>query len=144
MSTRTPSIRTPAMDERLSKVPPVAKLLGRKIIDAAADGTVRLQFKASEKFANRFGTVQGGILSAMLDSALGISVLVTLPPGQFCVTVTLNTTYFRPAKPGPIHAQARVLHRSGKLAHAEADLHDEAGVRIARATASLRILGAAQ
>jgi acyl-coenzyme A thioesterase PaaI-like protein len=55
---------------------PVAKLLGREILAIDQDGTVHLRFCARPEFANRHGSVQGGLVSAMLDSSLSAALLV--------------------------------------------------------------------
>lgn len=128
----------PASEEE-NGAPPMATLIGRSIVASAPDGRAELRFEASERFANRFGTIQGGMLAAMLDSALGIAVTATLSPDQQAVTVEMSTRYFRPAQPGPIQARASVLHRGSTLAHAQADLFDPAGTHLAHATASMRI-----
>ena len=131
-----------ANEGELAVDPPMARLIGRTILSTSPDGTVELQFDGSQQFTNRFGTIQGGMLAAMLDSSLGIAIFSLLDPGQRAVTVEMSTHYFRPAQPGPIRARASVLHKSSTLAHAQADLFDAAGVRLAHAVGSLRIAGA--
>jgi uncharacterized protein (TIGR00369 family) len=128
-----------ALDE-LSLMPPMARLIGRTVVSTSADGTVELRFEGSPRFCNRFGTIQGGMLAAMLDSTLAYSVMPTLAAGQRALTVEMSTRFFRPAQPGPIVARASLLHRSSQLAHAQADLFDAAGVRLAHATGSMRIV----
>jgi len=129
----------PLQDE-LSLMPPMAKLIGRTLVSTSPDGSVELRFEGSPRFCNRFGTIQGGMLAAMLDSTLAYSVMPTLAPGQSALTVEMSTRFFRPAQPGAIIARANLLHRSSQLAHAQADLFDAAGVRLAHATGSLRIV----
>jgi uncharacterized protein (TIGR00369 family) len=130
----------PAEADELSPLTPMAKLIGRTVVSTSADGTVELRFDGSTRFCNRFGTIQGGMLSAMLDSTLAYSVMPTLAPGQSALTVEMSTRFFRPAQPGPIIARASMLHRSSQLAHAQADLFDAAGVRLAHASGSMRIV----
>jgi hypothetical protein len=66
------------MSEHLKEVPPAARLLGREIISVnAPPGEVQLRFLAHGHFANRHGTIQGGMLAAMLDSATGNVWLVS-------------------------------------------------------------------
>ncbi|HKP58798.1 MAG TPA: PaaI family thioesterase [Polyangiales bacterium] len=126
----------PATAEEL---PPMARLIGRSVVSASPDGTVELRFEGSPRFCNRFGTIQGGMLAAMLDSALAHSAMAALGPGQSALTVEMSTRFFRPTAPGTITARASLLHRSSQLAHAQADLFDSAGVRLAHATGSMRI-----
>ena len=74
------------MSDHLKEMPPAAHLLGREIVSTDPhSGEVKLRFTASEQFANRHGTVQGGMLAAMLDSATGNAVMARLP----LVAVTL-------------------------------------------------------
>src|SRR5258708_36966051 len=60
-------------DDPLEHTPPIAKLLGRTVIASDPCGTVELRFSARDEFTNRHGTIQGGILTAMLDSAGGMA-----------------------------------------------------------------------
>jgi uncharacterized protein (TIGR00369 family) len=128
------------LDERLLDVPPLARLLGRTVMTADRTGAVHLRFTPGPELCNRYGTIQGGILGAMLDAALGMSVLVTLPHNTSPVTVSMTAQYFVSATPGCIEAHARVLQSSKTLAHAEADLYTIEGTRLAHAIATLRIL----
>jgi len=103
-------------------------------------GTVELRFTARDEFTNRHGTIQGGILTAMLDSAGGMASLAALERASSIVTVEMKTTFFRPARPGSLRALGRVIHRGKTLIHTEADLLDDDGALIARATATFRIV----
>lgn len=68
------------MSDHLSETPPAALLLGRQIITVdPQSGEVHLRFFADPRFANRHGTVQGGMLAAMLNSATGNAVMANLP-----------------------------------------------------------------
>jgi len=127
-------------DDRLEHAPPVARLLGRTVIASDPCGTVELRFTARDEFTNRHGTIQGGILTAMLDSAGGMASLAALERASSIVTVEMKTTFFRPARPGSLRALGRVIHRGKTLMHTEADLLDDDGALIARATATFRIV----
>ena len=122
-------------------IPPGAALLGREwlgLYDAQNIGTLR--FLAQPSFTNRHGTVQGGFLAAMLDSATGVRALAALPPEKTAVTVSLDTRFLKPARPGVLIARAMVSEHSEREIVVTADLSDEAGVVVASATARLRIL----
>jgi acyl-coenzyme A thioesterase PaaI-like protein len=63
------------MSDHLKEISPAAILLGREIVSVDTEaGEVRLRFLADRQFSNRHGTVQGGMLAAMLDSATGNAV----------------------------------------------------------------------
>jgi uncharacterized protein (TIGR00369 family) len=123
------------------QLPPMARLIGRTIVETTPDGTAVLRFDGSTRFSNRFGTIQGGMLAAMLDSSLAIAVMATLAPGQSAVTVEMSTRFFRAAQPGTLEARASVLQGGKTLVHAQSDLYDATGTRVAHATGSLRIVG---
>ena len=120
---------------------PAARLLGREIIamDEAA-GAITSRFVARPDFLNRHGTVQGGLVSAMLDSAAGMALIVTLPEDRTAVTTRLDTRFLRPAPAGELTAKAKVVSRDGKSAEVEAALEDPAGTVLATATATMRIV----
>jgi acyl-coenzyme A thioesterase PaaI-like protein len=82
------------MSDHLKEIPPAAHLLGREIVSADRNsGEVKLRFTAKKEFANRHGTVQGGMLAAMLDSATGNAVMVRLPSHLTAVTTRLDTQF---------------------------------------------------
>ena len=120
---------------------PAARLLGREIIamDEAA-GAITSRFVARPEFLNRHGTVQGGFVSAMLDSATGMALISTLPESLTAVTTRLDTRFLRPARAGDLTAKAKVVSRDARSAEVEASLEDPAGTILATAIASLRIV----
>ena len=127
------------MSDHLKELPPAARLLGREIISVNPQGEVRLKFLAQEHFANRHGTVQGGMLAAMLDSATGNATMAGLPADRTAVTTRLDTTFLKPATLGPITAIARLVRQDERTAEAEAELIDCEGQIVARGRAELRI-----
>lgn len=119
-------------------MPPGAQLLGREWLGFDGE-TASIRFLAQPSFANRHGTIQGGFLAAMLDSATGLGGLAALTPTQTVVTKTLTTRFLKPAHAGPITAKARVVSRTDRDMIVEADLIDADNVTVATATAELRI-----
>lgn len=128
-------------DEVLRFEPPAARLLGREVIslDTVAGGAT-LSYKAQPEFLNRHGTVQGGMLSAMLDSATAMALYAVLPPELTGVTTTLNVTFLKPAKLGNFTAVSRLISRDERDASTTGELRDQDGVLVATATATLRIV----
>jgi uncharacterized protein (TIGR00369 family) len=98
-----------------------------------------LRFLADRQFSNRHGTVQGGMLAAMLDSATGNAVIANLPSDRTAVTTRLDTTFVKPAALGPLTATARLVKLDDRSASAEAELIDGSGQVVARARAELRV-----
>jgi uncharacterized protein (TIGR00369 family) len=128
------------MSDHLKEMPPAADLLGREIVSVdAASGEVKLRFTARQEFANRHGTVQGGMLAAMLDSATGNAVMAKLPSHLTALTTRLDTQFLRPAAFGAIVATTRVVHHDDRSAEATAELTDGEGRIVATARAELRV-----
>lgn len=121
--------------------PPAAELLGWKLLEIDPEkGRIRVQFEAKREFLNPVGNVQGGILTAMLDDAMGPALMCTLPPGYFAPTVELKTSFMRSAKLGPLFATGRVVFKGKSIGFVEGTLRDDDGKMIATATATVRIV----
>src|SRR3979490_948949 len=108
------------MSDHLKEMPPAAYLLGREIVSVdPLSGEVKLRFTGREEFANRHGTVQGGMLAAMLDSATGNAMMASLPSDRTAVTTRLDTTFLRPAALGLLTAIARVVKQDERSAEVD-------------------------
>src|SRR5262245_59437166 len=78
------------MIEGRAPAPPAAKLLGWKLVEIHPEqGRVRVEFEARAEFLNPVGTVQGGILAAMLDDTMGPAVASVLGGDGFGQTLEL-------------------------------------------------------
>jgi|ERR1700683_4358898 len=121
--------------------PPAAVLLSREIISVNREtGEGLLRYVALPNFINRHGTVQGGFLAAMLDSATSLTLLTCLKADETAVTRSLSVEFLRPAKPGVIHARTSVISRTGTAAEVAGELLDDNGVTVATAVVMLRVL----
>ncbi|WP_375313934.1 PaaI family thioesterase [Bradyrhizobium sp. A5] len=128
------------MNEAASHIPPGAQLLGREWLGFDESGRSLIRFQAQPAFTNRHGTIQGGFLAAMLDSATGICALAALSSGLTVVTSSLDTRFLKPAAVGPITARARIVEQTDREIVVQADLVDASGITVADATARLRVL----
>lgn len=120
---------------------PVARLLGRTIRAVGPEaGTIEAEFHPREEFRNTTGTIQGGILAAMLDSTMGPALRLTLAPGEVAPTLELKVSFLRPAPVEPLIARGRVVHKARSIAFLEGDLRTAAGEVVATATATAWIV----
>jgi uncharacterized protein (TIGR00369 family) len=119
---------------------PVAQMLGMEPIDVS-EGLVRFALDPHETHYNPLGTVHGGVLATLLDSATGCAVHSVLPAGTGYTTLDLNTRYLRPvtAATGRIIATGVVLSRGTRTALAEARLTDSRDRLLAHATSTCLI-----
>jgi len=127
-------------NSHLEQLPPAAQLLGRKLLRIEDDGTAHLAFTARPEFANRHGTVHGGFVAAMLDSATMTALLAQLPDDRVALTMKLETEFLRPSPLGPLEARAWIMTRDERTATTRGELRAPDGTVVAAATATLRIL----
>lgn len=129
------------MSDHATEIPPAARLLGRELVSVdASTGEAALSFNARDDFTNRHGTVQGGMLAAMLDSATGNAIMSVLPAELTAVTTRLDVRFLKPAAVGQIFASARLSKRDERSAEVAAELINSDGQVVASAQAEFRIV----
>jgi uncharacterized protein (TIGR00369 family) len=123
------------------EAPPSAKLLSwtLRAINPEA-GTIEIGFTADERFTNPGGTVQGGFLAAMLDDTQGPALFGHTHGAAYAPTIDFNISFLKEARPGNFIARGRVIRLGRTIAFTEAELFDEAGDMVARATFSNRVM----
>jgi uncharacterized protein (TIGR00369 family) len=119
------------LQERLTASPFHASM-GLEVVQAER-GTVVLAFRALPEHLNLQGLVHGGVLATLADTAMGLAVRTSVEPGHRHVTIQLGMQYVRPASPGPIRALGRVIRTGSQIAHADAEITDDALRVLARA-----------
>lgn len=102
-------------------------------VNASGDGEAAASIEAGEHHLNAHGTVHGGVLAALVDSAMAAALVHASEDEQRPVTVSLTVTYLEPAPPGPLTAVARVRRLGSKLTIAEADVSAQDGSVVATA-----------
>ena len=121
-------------------VPPAAELLGWHLESVDPEqGTIEVTFTATDQFLNPVGSVQGGIVAAMLDDTLGPALVATLPSDEFAPTIELHVQFFRTVRPGRLTGRGRVTRKGKDVAFMAGELLDESGNVVAGATASAKI-----
>lgn len=122
------------------EMPTSAKTLGIEILEVR-EGSTTLQMPVDDRFLNRSGGVQGGILASLADSNMGTAVSTVTDPDETHATLEMKINFFRPAlkKDGPLVATSEVLHRSRRVAHTTSEIRNAGGDLIAKATASWAI-----
>lgn len=121
--------------------PPIMATLGFQLIEIEP-GRAVFEGTTAEWQYNPLGTVHGGWMSTLLDSALGCAVHSTLQPGQRYTTLDLQVRFVRAlhATSGVVRAEATTVHAGKRVATAEARLVGADGTLYATATASCIII----
>ena len=120
--------------------PPAAALIGMKM-DKVERGRVVFSVVADEMHENPMGTMHGGIIATLVDSAMACAVFSMLPAGTAYTTLELKTNYVRPIvqTTGVVRAEGRVVHLGRSVATTEATVRDEHGTLYAHATSTCMI-----
>ncbi|RZU48995.1 uncharacterized protein (TIGR00369 family) [Krasilnikovia cinnamomea] len=120
--------------------PPVMELLDMSGMEAE-EGRVTFYLRPQEFHYNPLGTVHGGVLSTLLDSAAACAVHSTLPPGFGYTSQDLNVKFLRAVTvaSGRLRCEGVVIQRGRRTAYAEARMTDADGRLVAHATSSCLI-----
>lgn len=130
------------MNSGKPRVPPNCDLtLGMVCVDKSKPGTTVWRMPASEQFANPAGVVQGGFLAAFADSAMSTATVTNLEGRRAYVANTeLKISFVRAAKVGPpLTCTARVIGGGNRVTFVEAEVTDQAGDLIAKASSTYLI-----
>src|SRR3712207_7702973 len=73
--------------------------IGARVEDAD-DGGARIAFEVREEHLNPAGTLHGGVVATLVDTAMGQAVRTTTGEGEVPATSQLTVTYLRPGGPG--------------------------------------------
>jgi uncharacterized protein (TIGR00369 family) len=119
--------------------PPAVALLGMRL-DSVQRGRVVFSVVADEMHENPMGTMHGGIIATLVDSAMGCAVFSMLPAGDTFTTLELKTNYVRPIVQTTGVVRGRpVVHLGGNVATTEATVKDAYGELYAHATSTCMI-----
>lgn len=96
-------------------IPQVHKTLGGEVLAWSKEtGELTVQYQAIPEFLNPAENLQGGMLCAMIDDAMGLlSLLVN--EKMFSVTVGLNISYLRPCKLGAVQVTVECIKNGQKI-----------------------------
>jgi uncharacterized protein (TIGR00369 family) len=123
-------------------VPPVAKLIGFDLRRTERGRSV-IEFEAGPQHWNPMGGLHGGILCDIADAAMGIAYASTLGEGESFTTVELKMNFLRPFKEGHLVAEGWMVNGGRTLGLTEAEVRDDAGRLIAKASSTCMTLRAA-
>jgi uncharacterized protein (TIGR00369 family) len=118
--------------------PPIMHTLDMVSFDVVEEGRVAFTMRAQEFHYNPIGSVHGGVIATLLDSAAGCAVHSTLPAGWGYTSLDLTVKYLRAVTvdSGLLRCEGTVINRGRTTALGEARLFDERGRLVAYASSS--------
>lgn len=119
---------------------PMASHFAMDVIDVDS-GSVTFRCTPDESHYNPVGTVHGGLVCTLLDSALGCATHTTLPAGMGYTSIEIKVNYLRPvsAGNGALICRGRVTKPGRRVTFAEGEVLDGEGKVVATASGSLLI-----
>jgi uncharacterized protein (TIGR00369 family) len=119
--------------------PPAADLVGFRMLSHGA-GEARFEMDAGRRHHNPMGTVHGGILCTLADSAMGMAFATTLGEGETFTSLEVKINFLRPVFEEKLFAAAKVVHRGRSVGLVECDVATEDGKLVARAVSTCSVL----
>lgn len=105
-------------------------------------GKVIFSFQPQEFHYNPIGSVHGGVISAILDSAMGCTLHSILEAGTGYTTLELKVNFLKTVttKIEELHAVGKIIHAGGRTALVEAQLIDKDNTVYAHGVSTCLIL----
>ncbi len=100
---------------------PFMGLLGIKVEEVAYPCS-RLALSWDERLVNPMGTLHGGVISSLVDAALGCALLSKEEVGGIA-TLELKVNYFKPITGGTIIAEGEIIHRRESITFGQARIY---------------------
>lgn len=121
--------------------PPISRLTGLRPVEVS-EGRATFVLPASGWLCSPAGTVEGGFIGLLADTAMAGAVQTTVPAGTAFATLDLKVNFLRPVHPDgrDLVGRGSVLHRGRRIAVARAELENADGKQVALATGSAMIL----
>jgi uncharacterized protein (TIGR00369 family) len=102
-------------------------------------GVVTIALDAKPQHLNLIGIVHGGVLSSLLDNAMGI-IIMTARPEEKVVTTNLNVHFVSPLKEGRLLVTAEIVHQSRKMITTQGRVTDSEGNLGTIGTGTFRVI----
>ncbi|MDE1154014.1 MAG: PaaI family thioesterase [Micavibrio sp.] len=123
--------------------PPIAETANFTLADVQ-DGRVVFEGMPSDRFLNPLGTVHGGWIATLIDSAMGCATHTKLKVGQAYTTIEMKLNFTRAVMPhtGLIRCEGYVVHAGSRIVTTEARMTDAAGKILAHGSETCLIMDA--
>lgn len=122
-----------AMDRNL------AEALGQIAMEHPEPGRVIATFEVRPAMCHAGGVAQGGYVCGWIDWAMAFAAM-SLNTGKMPLSLELKTSFFAPALPGRVVAEAWIERNGKSICFAEGVLRDANGHMLAKCTSTIRLV----
>jgi acyl-CoA thioesterase len=102
---------------------PFADLIGLSI-ETRDNGVCLSTLTISEKLFNPYNTVHGAVLYALADTGMGAALSRLLNSGEYCATIEIKITYFKPVSQGKLACESKVINKGNRIASLESEIYN--------------------
>jgi len=123
----------PALERMISlgEKSPFYQLLGMKI-EEVRESYARLSIEIDEKHIQLLGTVHGGVMASLADSAAAWAIYGSSDFKGVPVTVEMKINFLKPVKSGRLVAEGRNIHRGSKIFVSDVEVKNCEGDLVAK------------
>ena len=109
-------------------------------IEMNPEGRAVLEYEAGLHMCHSGGVVQGGFVTGWIDAAMAHAAIAMSGPGIVPMSLELKVSFFAPARPGKVIAEAWVEKRGRTTCFFEGRLLDPAGKVLAKASSTRQMV----
>lgn len=109
-------------------------------IEMSPEGRAVIEYEAGPHMCHSGGVVQGGFVTGWIDAAMAHAAIAMTGPGVVPMSLELKVSFFAPARPGKVIAEAWVEKRGRTTCFFEGRLLDPAGKVLAKASSTLQLV----
>jgi acyl-CoA thioesterase len=105
-------------------------------------GRAAIEYACGMHMCHSGGVAQGGFVAGWIDAAMAHAVMAKFGFDPVPITLELKISYFAPANPGVLLAEAWIEAGGKSTLFAEGSLKDAAGKLLAKGTSTIRMIPA--
>lgn len=125
--------------ERAVKPIPLARILGYRTA-RLSPGEAVVELETTTGHYNPMGTVHGGVISAIADTAMGVAHGSVLQPGETTTTLELKINFLRPVFLSRLYAHGKVIKSGRTISLVECEVFDQESRLVAKASSTCMTL----
>lgn len=126
----------------VTPIPPseLSETLGLvRVVEMDPAGRARIEYRAGAHMCHSGGVVQGGFVTGWIDAAMAHAAIAMAGPDVVPMSLELKVSFFAPARPGVLTAEAWVERRGRSTCFFEGRLLDAEGRVLAKASSTLML-----
>ncbi len=107
-------------------------------------GHATIEYEVLPAICHSGGVAQGGFVAGWIDAAMAHAVMAKYGTSRVPISLELKVSYFAPANPGRVLAEAWIEKAGGRTIFAEGRLTNLDGKVLAKASSTISLIDAAK